>query len=250
MKIKWQISYTDIKKARTFYNEHKNNTFVQMRNSLNLRKLKRRITKADFWRVMVGCLLTTQQRSGPDSPVSRFLLTKPFPLDYETCCRRRNLEAFVRKTLGAFGGIRFSTKVGKELANNLKFLEQGGWDEVFEHLENVRLKRRGQTERQAAEFIDNNLKGFGPKQSRNLLQGLHLSRYETPIDSRVIKWLNDFGFPVELTANTLGDPSYYNFVSDGFQQLCKACHIKPCSMDAAIFSSFDKGTWTKATFAW
>ena len=29
------------------------------------------------------------------------------------------------------------------------------------------------------------LAGFGPKQARNLLQGLGLTRYEIPIDSRI-----------------------------------------------------------------
>jgi len=34
------------------------------------------------------------------------------------------------------------------------------------------------------------LKGIGPKQSRNLRQALGLLRYEIPIDSRIVKWLN------------------------------------------------------------
>src|SRR3712207_8726784 len=39
--------------------------------------------------------------------------------------------------------------------------------------------------------IDDSLKGFGPKQSRNLLQGLGLTRYEIPIDIRITRWFND-----------------------------------------------------------
>ena len=70
------------------------------------------------------------------------------------------------------------------------------------------------------------------------------SIYEIPIDSRITKWLNDFGFPIKLSATALADHNYYNFVSDGFQVICKACDIKPCVMDAVIFSSFDK-KWTK-----
>ena len=49
-----------------------------------------------------------------------------------------------------------------------------------------------------------------------------------------------FGFPVTLTASPLQDQNYYNLVSDGFRQLCEACKIMPCVLDAAIFSSFDK----------
>jgi hypothetical protein len=41
--------------------------------------------REDFWKQMVACLLTTQQRSGPTSAVTRFIRTAPFPLAYRTC---------------------------------------------------------------------------------------------------------------------------------------------------------------------
>ena len=96
-----------------------------------------------------------------------------------------------------------------------------------------------ETETEAADLIDHRLKGFGPKQSRNLLQSLGLTKYEVPIDSRITRWLNDFGFPVKLSATALSDLDYYKFVSEGFRELCDACGIYPCVLDAAIFSSFD-----------
>ncbi|MCK9270029.1 MAG: hypothetical protein WC271_07755 [Bacteroidales bacterium] len=86
--------------------------------------------------------------------------------------------------------------------------------------------------------------GFGPKQSRNFLQALGLTKYEIPIDSRITTWLNDFGFPVTLTSSPLGDKGYYHFVSDGIQELCEKAEIYPCILDAAIFSSFDNDEWT------
>lgn len=70
------------------------------------------------------------------------------------------------------------------------------WRDTAEVLENVRLNPNPETERHAVRFIDEHYQGFGPKQSRNLLQGLGLSRFEIPIDSRITKWLNEFGFPV------------------------------------------------------
>jgi hypothetical protein len=77
-----------------------------------------------------------------------------------------------------------------------------------------------------------------------------LSRYEVPIDSRITKWLNEFGFPIRLTANALADRNYFEFVSDGFQRLAGACGIAPCVLDAAIFSSFDDGGWTDENVVW
>jgi hypothetical protein len=250
MKIVWRIDRKDVKKVRAFFCEHRETPFVKMRTRKNLRKRKPPVTRAKFWMVMVGCLLSTQQRSGPDTPVSRFLRTRPFPLSYGICLRQRDLAAFAGKVLRKAGGLRRSTVIGRELAENRAFLKEGGWAETFTVLEAVRLKPRPEAERKAAGFIDERFRGFGPKQSRNLLQGLGLSRYEIPIDSRITQWLNDFGFPVKLTANSLADRSYYNFVSDGFQQLCAACQIMPCVLDAAIFSSFDKGGWTEKNLVW
>ena len=91
-----------------------------------------------------------------------------------------------------------------------------------------------------AKLLKENLKGIGPKQSRNLLQDLGVTSYETPIDSRIIKWLNNFGFPIPLSSQALQDEHYYNFVSDILFQLCEKANIKPCILDAAVFSSFEK----------
>jgi hypothetical protein len=74
---------------------------------------------------------------------------------------------------------------------------------------------------------------------------LGLTRHEIPIDSRITKWLNGFGFPVRLSASALADPNYYTFVMDDFQALCQACGVVPCVLDAAIFPSFDGSGWTE-----
>lgn len=95
-------------------------------------------------------------------------------------------------------------------------------------------------ERQVANFVDDNLAGFGPKQSRNFLQWLGLTKYEIPVDSRITKWLNEFGFPVMLSATALADRNYYEFVSEGIQSLCAKARVYPCVLDAAIFTSFDE----------
>lgn len=87
--------------------------------------------------------------------------------------------------------------------------------------------------------------GFGPKQSRNLLQALGLTRFEIPIDSRVTDWLNDeFNFPVRLSATALAGRNYYDFVSAGIQTLCERCRVYPCIFDAAVFALKDGDSWT------
>ena len=93
------------------------------------------------------------------------------------------------------------------------------------------------------------LKGFGPKQSRNLWQTLGLTRFEIPIDSRITKWFNRFGFPLKLSANALSDPNYYDFVMDGIQEVCDASSVYPCVLDAAIFADFDQ-EWPENKLIW
>jgi hypothetical protein len=250
MKIIWHIDAEDVAKVTAFVEQHQNNPLVKDRIVSNLRQNKPSVSKEDFWYVMVGCLLTTQQRSGPNSSIARFLRTKPFPLGYAVCLHQDKIDAYTKQTLANFGGLRRSTIIGEEVAANLQFLEHEGWSQTFKHLKCVRVNSQPETERRAADFIDQHFKGFGPKQSRNLLQWLGLSRFETPIDSRITKWLNRFGFPVKLTANALGDANYYTFVSEGLQRLAEACGLMPCVLDAAIFASFDGDGWTEENVAW
>src|SRR5207253_3836860 len=141
------------------------------------------------WERMTGCLLTTQQRSGPNSPISRFM-SRPFALDYEICLKEVDLAEFARAKMSTFGGIRRSVTIGRQIAENLSFLEGGGWEQVSAHTDALLESSNRDAERRTAEFIDEHLSGFGPKQSRNLLQWLGLSRFEIPIDSRITRWLN------------------------------------------------------------
>lgn len=122
-------------------------------------------------------------------------------------------------------------------------LETHLWPTVLEELNALRTKTSRQAEQAAADFLDENMKGLGPKQARNLLQALGLTRYEIPIDSRVAKWLNEVGFPVQLSAKALADRNYYGFVLDGVQRLCQAANEYPCVLDGAVFASFDGEGW-------
>jgi len=250
MKIIWQIDTEDIDQVNEFFKRHKENTFVKNRIATNLKNEKPPVTRERFWEVMISCLLSTQQRSGPGSSVTRFISTSALALNYELCHAQGELATFVTKVLSEFGGLRRSTTIGLEAKANLEYLENGGWQATVDVLEKVRLHSSPETERHAVRYIDGHYRRFGPKQSRNLLQGLGLSRFEIPIDSRITKWLNDFGFPLKLSANALADQSYFEFVSNGFQQLAGACGIYPCILDAAIFSSFDGDGWTEENMVW
>ena len=185
MKLIWKIEDADIQKVRLFYEKYENSLFVQQRIDKNINRASQEITKETFWKTLVACLLSTQQRSGPYSAVTKFLCTEPFPLAYSLCLHQKDLQSFAEKKITEFGGIRRSAKIAEAVSENFTWLVEGGWDKVFDKMRSLKDEKTTQTERQAARFIDRMLKGFGPKQSRNLLQSLGLTRYEIPVDSRI-----------------------------------------------------------------
>jgi N-glycosylase/DNA lyase len=250
MRHTWIIEPVDIKKVKVSLDLHQNDLFVRQRIEWNLRDDKPAVKKEDFWQRMIACLLTTQQRSGPTSAVTRFIRKTPFPLAYKTCLEQPNRKEFAKATLTKFGGLRRTKRLAGEISMNLTRLEKGLWQRTLETLGTLRNNKDAGPEREAANFIDDNFAGFGPKQARNLLQSLRLTRHEIPIDSRITKWFNKFGFPVRLSASALADPNYYCFVMDGVQALCRACDVAPCVLDAAIFASFDGGGWTADNIVW
>ena len=198
---------------------------------------------------IVTCLLTTQQNSSSDSPLANFCRELPFTLDLKTCSSQSDLQEYIADKLVNYGGIRRHITIASELTSNFRKLESTNW-EVFDTVI-LNLNRRISDpshliplEREQADYINFDLKGFGHKQSRNLLQMLGLSIYEIPIDSRIIYWLENFGFPLKISQSALQDKNYYNFIADAIQNLCEQSKVYPCMLDAAIFENADKGKWT------
>lgn len=250
MKHTWIVESADIEKVKAFLADHQNALLVRRRVERNLGAERPAVDKTGFWQQMVACLLTMQQRSGPTSAVTRFIRTTPFPLAYSTCLEQSDVAAFVKRTLTKFGGLRRTNRLATEIARNLSALEANLWQRTLDALNTLRTEQGVRAEREAADFIADTFHGFGPKQARNLLQSLGLTRHEIPIDSRITKWLNEFGFPVRLSASALADRDYYAFVMDGVQALCQACELMPCVLDAAIFASFDGDGWTEENIVW
>jgi hypothetical protein len=250
MKHAWQIDEHDIAYVRAFVDQYRDDDFVRARIATNVDHPPTAIARPDFWRHAVGCLLTTQARSGPDSPAARFFNTEPFPFSLEFCAAQPELEAAAVEKLRAFPGMRRYHVIARQVATNYARLTDGLWAQTEAVLATLFEPHTANAEREAASYIAAHFHGFGPKQSRNLLQGLGLTQSEIPIDSRILKWLNAFGFPLALSAWALSDEGYYNLVGDGIQALCEAAGILPCVLDAAIFTSFDKGAWTDENVVW
>lgn len=243
MNIHWNISQADIDKVKKVIADNEN-AFLQARQLRNVEKQNIVIDKDKIIKTMIMCLLTSQQLSGPNSTVGQFLRLDLFPITIEKLTKTNNVEEFVKGTLKENGLTRYVNRISSFFASNYRKIVERNWTLIkeFEELKTADSKLK---ERNIADKLANDFNGFGPKQSRNFLQALGLTKYEIPIDSRITTWLNDFGFPVTLTSSPLGDKGYYHFVSDGIQELCKKAEIYPCLLDAAIFSSFDNDEWTE-----
>jgi hypothetical protein len=152
---------------------------------------------------------------------------------------------FVVSTLSAVSGLRDYNVAADQFEKNFKSLEAEGWKSTLDSCNTLLGDASIEEERNAARYLMR-FEGIGPKQSRNILQALCLTRYEIPLDSRVIQWLKDeLRFPIPVSTSLLSDSAYYDFVMTTIQKLCGQAGVFPCMLDAAIFSKRDPDTWTE-----
>lgn len=238
MKLLWDFNTRDINRWEEFINDNINNEFVLDRVERNLNRKHVILSKQRLWYVHIGCQVTTQQKSGPDSLVSTFLNSDSDALSYKKCVKAKNLESLLRKEFKK-ASLRRSSVMAKYLADIFRQLEDGEWKILTNHLKTLKKRTTKNKERKVAEYISMTFKGLGPKQSRNYMQWLGLSRYEIPLDSRITKTMKKLGFKFVPKANALSDEMVYLLTQDGLQELSKILGIYPCILDACIFSSFD-----------
>lgn len=257
MKLKLVIDEYDNQQLISFVQVMSKRKFVIQRRLRNVDGELPRRSRADVWFSMAACLFSTQQRSGPNSRINQFLLKKPFPLSLENCSKDADLEVLIQQEIQSFGGIRFAPKIAKQMKTTFDKLEAGEWmtierfgNELAAQRTQAPMPEHFELERRAARYMQTQFSGFGPKQSRNFWQSLGLSRYEFVLDSRVLKWLREIGFPFPLSSMALGEEEYYCFISDILREWCIETNILPCVLDAAIFSSFDAEEWSEETSIW
>ena len=85
MKLKWVIQAADERAYRAFVAQRNDHKFVRERRSRNLKRIGIDLTLGNFWHKLAVCLLTTQQPSGENSKVAKFLLGTDPLLDRNHC---------------------------------------------------------------------------------------------------------------------------------------------------------------------
>lgn len=195
----------------------------------------------DFWKELVLALASSVQPSTEGSPLDRFGQISPFPLRlslYKTLTDDK-----VSGILKQFG-FRFHGNIAGYLRSNFSWLfgNGNGWGTLlawFKQLAEQRNTPPAQSqkvlERKAARVLADNLRGIGPKQSRNVIQELGLSRYEIPLDSRVTGWLEE-NFRWGISNYDLSTHKGYEKLLDRVQVVCAEADVLPTIFDAAAYT--------------
>jgi hypothetical protein len=239
MQATWTFSNSDVVAVQVLVAQYAKAPLVVSRKA-SISVPVQACSKADFWDKLVAAVLSSQQQW---HKVAAFLATSPLPLP---AAQGNNFQVVAQSALAA-GGQRFPERWGKALAKNVAWLDQqdaqgnDGWNEMSQHAGQLvtvwgaPAPAAITAERAAARWASSRLRGVGPKQSRNLWQMLGLSRFDIPLDSRVMSWLNDLGSSPKLSATALADRHFYEWVLDGVQDLCSQAGVLPCIFDAAVF---------------
>lgn len=236
----WEIDEGTLSRWRDFVEENSKNQVVLDRRQRNVKREGIDLSKSNLWHVFVGCQVTTQQRSGPGSPVSRFLRSGCVALNYAECRRSAALHKLLKSEFTK-AGLRRAPTMASNLSQILGLLENGEWKTLVQHLKTIKSNTTKGKELKVVSYLQSKkYPGLGPKQARNFIQWIGLSRYEIPLDSRVLKKLKEFGCTFVPRATALSDETVYRFVQAGVQQIAASLEIYPCILDACIFSSFDE----------
>ncbi|MFA5239368.1 MAG: hypothetical protein WC476_06630 [Phycisphaerae bacterium] len=239
MEFKWVITANHKKRYQDFIECYKQHPIVKDRISRNIKHEDLDLSKAYFWRTLIGCLLTTQQRSGKGTRISLFLDSNDDLLDVNNCLRAKNLAKLAQKTLSQ-NGIRRNNRIANEIEYAREWLTSHDWQSIKSQLDIISGHTTVKEERSVANFFRENFIGIGPKQSRNLIQWIGLSKYEIPLDSRIVRVLRKLDFPVPLSSSALSDEKYYCFIEDGIQLIMAEIGIYPCIFDACAFASGER----------
>jgi thermostable 8-oxoguanine DNA glycosylase len=238
MDLLWKLNDSDINLVREFVKTNMNPNVERIINR-NIKHIDRVIDKNAILRAMLICLLTSETDSYPEGKVEQIFDKKPHLLSYEYLFKTSNIEYAFEEIFKKSGITKYLKKVPNYFSTNFTFLEETNWDLELKIKNSMGKELTKDDERKLADIVDKGFKGFGSKEARSFLLALGVTKYEIPIDNKLVRWLEKFAFPLKFTNTALQDILFYHFVSDGIQKLCEASDIYPCVLYASIQANSD-----------
>lgn len=242
MQATWTLDPKSLDHWRALVDTNRHKEVPVRRRAMNVRHMDVDLSRDEIWRVLVGCQVTTQQRSGPNSPAGRFLKSASPALSPRQCRQSASVAGLIEEECSA-AGLRRGKTISANLSKIFANLEAGEWDVLVDRLSTLERNTTSKKEREVVNYLQSDgYPGLGQKQSRNFIQWLGLSRYEIPLDSRVLKRMREFGCNFVPKGSALTDETVYLFVQDCLHKVADALGLYPCELDACIFASFDNET--------
>jgi hypothetical protein len=236
MELIWKLSDSDIIRIRDFVKRYKNPEVEKIINR-NINHVDRIFNKDSILRAMLTCLMSSETDSYPESKIEIMFKKKPYLLSHQYLLKASSIEYTIKEIFQAFGVTKYLERVPKYFSSNFKYLAETNWNLESEINFSLKQDLTKDEERKLADKVDRSFKGFGSKEARSFLLALGVTKYEIPIDYKLLKWLNIFDFPIKFSKIALQDILFYHFVSDGIQKLCEISEIYPCVLYTTIVSS-------------
>lgn len=210
----------------------------EIKNRLKIRK--KCPTDQEIWDALVIGIVTSQQKSGPNSVVHLFLneIRKQEQFGLQQLCDRPELI----KKIPHFEELRFNKKIYFFMTDALDKYKNNHWKTIklaFKDL--MKGAPNLIKEREVANELQTCFKGIGLKQSRNMLQSLHLSQYMIPLDSKVMRILKSMNNGKSLVGTlALQDQIIYMEIENTINELCENLKVLPCYFDGVLFHHTDE----------
>lgn len=210
----------------------------EIRNRLKIRK--KCPSDQEIWDALVIGLVTSQQKSGKNSVVNLFLkeIRKREQFNLQRLCNRPELI----EEIHYFEKLRFNKKIYEFMTDALDKYRNDHWKTIKSAFKDLMKGTPNLTkEREVANQLQTYFKGIGLKQSRNILQSLHLSRYMIPLDSKVMGILKSMNNGKSLVGTiALQDQIIYIEVENTINDLCEDLKVLPCYFDGVLFYHTDE----------
>jgi len=141
MRLHWEVDDADIERVRAVVAAKAKSQLLIDRVAQKRSNSISPVERARFWNKLVGCMLSSAQRSGPDAPIAKFQRLNPFPLRLEVCEARCDLSVIAQERLKGFGGIASSKRIPKQLCTNVLLMKGKAWAACAEELERLQMER-------------------------------------------------------------------------------------------------------------
>ena len=134
MKAEWTIDKKVLQNIQTVIDNNIEKQFVKERIRKNVEKQDIDLSRNTIWKVLVGCEITTQQKSGAGSPVDNFLKSNNIVLFYEKCI---NLSTNEISNELSKNHLRNNIRIANFLKEIINNFENGEWEVLLKKLNSL-----------------------------------------------------------------------------------------------------------------